>query len=342
MIKKLKWFLLLFLILTVTNNCSRQLYKAIYPTLTDGLYDTEFPYRSCSKQLEEIVETVKLLNSIAYYKSYAFSQEAQITEFPKTDPESFAEKVIYFNNTSSGTATVIYGQDKIIALLTCAHIINFPDTVITYFEGKKTIKSISIKMRQHNYINELPEGDELKIVALDNDLDVAIVQRTLTTLPVFPITRFTYPIGAAKELEWGSFVYLLGYPKGNRMITRGIVSKPNSQKMNSDFLVDALFNRGFSGGIVIAVRDGVPNFEFVGMAKSVAADYQYILTPGSHFQSQTFDPNLPHTGEIFVEHKGEINYGITRTLSSENIVSFLAKKRFAIENAGLDPELFFK
>ena len=65
---------------------------------------------------------------------------------------------------------------------------------------------------------------------------------------------------------------------GHKMITRGIVSNTRDDKSDS-FLIDALFNRGFSGGIILAIRDGVPNFELVGMAKSVSAKNEYLLTP---------------------------------------------------------------
>ena len=32
-------------------SCARQIYEVTYPTLLDGKYDSEFPYRSSSKQL---------------------------------------------------------------------------------------------------------------------------------------------------------------------------------------------------------------------------------------------------------------------------------------------------
>ena len=50
-------------------------------------------------------------------------------------------------------------------------------------------------------------------------------------------------------------------------------------KLGNIFLVDAVFNRGYSGGIVLAIRDGVPNFELVGLVKSVPAEYEYVMKP---------------------------------------------------------------
>jgi hypothetical protein len=105
------------------------------------------------------------------------------------------------------------------------------------------------------------------------------------------------------------------------MITRGIVSNPKSVDSGS-FLVDALFNRGFSGGLVLAIKDGVPNFELVGMAKSVSAHSEYILRPEKTPDQHKYDPALPYLGEIHVELKREINYGITHSLSMEAIRDF--------------------
>jgi hypothetical protein len=46
--------------------CSSSVYRDVYPTLIDGRYDSEFPYKGCSKQLEVISETVQMLKCIAY------------------------------------------------------------------------------------------------------------------------------------------------------------------------------------------------------------------------------------------------------------------------------------
>ena len=46
-------------------SCGTSVYREVYPTLMDGKYDSEFPYRGCSAQLEEIGESVKMINAIA-------------------------------------------------------------------------------------------------------------------------------------------------------------------------------------------------------------------------------------------------------------------------------------
>lgn len=317
----------LSLLLFVHISCAKRIYDVAYPTLGDGKYDSEFPYKDCSKQLAEISETVKMIYSTAFYKTYLFSEETKVKPSDLKDESILKKsvKTLYSHNSVSGTATILYYQDKKIALLTCAHIVDFPDTSFSYYsrgqEGD-VIKSISIRERQTNFIRDLPEGGEVEILASDVGLDIAIVGQTLKAAPDNPLPIFRYPIGKSKELEWGTYLYIIGYPMGYKMITNGIVSSPNRDKKGS-FLTDAPFNRGFSGGIVLAIRDGVPNFELVGMAKSVAANYEFILTPSKEFDQSVYNPGMPYEGEVFVEQKTDIRYGITNSISTETIGQFI-------------------
>lgn len=59
--------LILFAYLLATS-CSTVSYETIYPTLRDGKYDSEFPYKSTSDELNKISETVQRVNSTAFYK----------------------------------------------------------------------------------------------------------------------------------------------------------------------------------------------------------------------------------------------------------------------------------
>ena len=341
MVKNTAFIVLLFWALFLLN-CSRQIYQAAYPTLTDGSYDTEFPYRNCSRELKRIGDTVKMVNAIAYYKSYIFDETSQLlrrnlsSEVLKKD----AAGHIFFNNSTSGTATIIFHEGRRLALLTCAHIISFPDTIISYFtlsDGRPSvfIQSVAIKERQSNYVTDLWNIPEVEILAADNANDIALLGGELmgSDTPLIPI--FDYPFGSAKKLEWGSFVYLLGFPRGYKLITRGIVSDPNRDK-NGEFIIDALFNRGCSGGLVLAVKDGVPNFELVGIARSAAAEFEYVIRPSSTFDQSKYDLNFPYAGELFVDYKANINYGVTHVVPVEQIREFFSKNRTELRERGYD------
>ena len=102
----------------------------MYPTLNDGRYDSEFPYRNASEQLEEISKSVKMLNYISYYKAYLFSenQKVSLSDINKKILKNNSIDEVYFNESVSGTATIIYYDDLKVGLLTCAHIGDYPDT----------------------------------------------------------------------------------------------------------------------------------------------------------------------------------------------------------------------
>jgi hypothetical protein len=337
---KLIW---LIMILILFVSCSRNVYETVYPTLNDGKYDTEFPYKNCSKQLAEIAESIKMLNCIVYYKTYIFDERQRIKteELNAEVMKNRAIKKTYIERTASGTATIIYHDGNKIAVLTCAHIVDFPDTLISYFPdpdstdtNPKYIQSISIRERQINFVTDIPGGSDFEIIAMDKENDIAVLGKTLgSSNKYFPV--FDYPIGNAKELEWGSFVYIIGYPIGYQMITRAIVSKPYKGKAGA-FLIDALFNRGFSGGLVLAIRDGVPNFELVGIAKSASADHNYFLSPSREAIQSDYDSNVPYTGDSYIKLRREINYGITYSISAEVIQNFFRKREREFWEKGYD------
>lgn len=313
----------------------------------DGNYDTEFPAANCAAQIEQAGSSIRLLNSIAYYKSYKFDENQRILlkDIDKNILNTKSEKITYFNNTASGTATVILSDPLKIAFLTCTHIIDFPDTIIHYLdiEGQRRqfIQSIAFKEMQSNYITDLPAGEDLEVLLKDKGNDIAILGRRFSSpqneiIPVFP-----FKLGKARDLQWGSFVYLMGFPRGYKMVTHGLVSDPRRGRDGS-FLVDALFNRGFSGGIVLAIRDGVPNFELVGMAKSAAAEYQVVIKPPENIDLSRYDIQTPYTGELYLETRADIQYGITNIVAIETILNVLRQNQKRLANLGYDFSEFLR
>jgi len=334
--------LFIIIIILLLLSCSRPIYQLSSQAPPNGKYDSQFPFGNASDQIEEITRSVKKLTSIAYYKNYIFPPEARITKQDLRN-HSFVEKAIavsFQNNSVIGTATIIFYQSKRVVLLTCAHIIDFPDTVVYFFpteNGKPSsfIQSVGIKKRQQNFVADLPDRGELEILALDRKRDIALLGSSFYRRPKLPLPVFRYPFGKAKELRWGTFVYMIGYPKGFQMVTRGIVSQPNRDKKGS-FIVDAIFNMGFSGGIVLALRDGIPNFELIGIAGSTSAEFKYILVPDKESQNSGFDPEVSYNREIYVEQRKQINYGITNVIPVEKIVAFLKENEEVLIKEGYD------
>lgn len=324
----------------ILQSCNPAIYKEVYPTLIDGKYDSEFPYRGCSKQLEEIGKSVKNIYTNAFYQTITFDPQSNITiEMMRSGAlEEANQKVAYMNKSVGGTATVMFYRNRKMALLTCAHIVDFPDTVISYvldqsMKPTSYISRIEIKKSQSIFLADSPQWGSFEILAMERIPDIAILGKGLEEEPRGEISVFNYPFGKAKELEWGSFVYLFGYPSGFKMVTKGIVSSPKKDADGS-FLVDAVVTRGCSGGVALAIRDGVPNFELVGMVKLVSGRSSYVLTPAPQENEQSYDPLQPYTGKIFIDNKIEIDYGITQVISIEAIQKFIQQHKQVLENKG--------
>ncbi|MCK4904347.1 MAG: trypsin-like peptidase domain-containing protein, partial [Candidatus Marinimicrobia bacterium] len=242
--KKLIPIILLGMQIIVLSSCTKTIYDVVYPTLNDGRYDSEFPYRNASEQLGEISNSVKMLNYIVYYKAYLFSEKQKVlrSDLNNKQIKDKAIDVVYFNETVSGTATIIFYDGIKVGLLTCAHVGDFPDTVLTYFEPpveqkKQIIQKMAIKIREHYYINEIPGEGDFEVVVSDKKRDLALLAKKVLHDPYQKIRSFKYPFGKSSDLELGSFVYIIGYPMGHKMITKGIVSNTRDKKSDS-FLID--------------------------------------------------------------------------------------------------------
>jgi len=329
-------------------SCSTVSYKEVYPLLVDGKYDSEFPYRGCSEQLEQIAESVRMLNCLVFYKSHVFPIEQKLRKFDIHDPNvnNKAVKEVYMNKSAAGSCTVIYFQDKKIAVLTCEHIVSFPDTIITYYADENNkpsefIQSIAVKEHQKNYIGTIQGAANLEILAIDKTNDLAILGQKIDDPSATRIPVFKYPIGKAKDLEWGAFVYLFGYPEGYRIVTKGIVSNPNRDKYGS-FLTDGVFNRGFSGGIVLAIRDGIPNFELVGIVRIVPGHQEYFLSPTKEGELTEYELQTSYTGTSYINSRTEIIYGVSPTIPVELIVDFFEENKEQLERKGYYLSSFYK
>ena len=300
-------------------------------------YTTIFPNNDVADELEEISNSIKLINNLTFYKVYSFLDSTiTIENIDDFDLLQKAYTKTTISKTSSGTATIISISGRKVALLTAAHIVSYPDTVISYYAIKgrqsKYIESILFKERQKIY-TDLPEGGLLKIIAKDDKNDIAIIGNTFKEISPLRFNLFDFNFGNAKELKWGSFVYLLGYPMHYKMVTSGIVSNPNYNG-TGNFLVDAPINRGSSGGLVLAIRGAAPNFELVGIISSVPADKKFVLTPHNPSRDINFLPGTKYDGEMTIEQISDIKYGIGKIVSVEKVRKFIEENKTSLYKQG--------
>jgi hypothetical protein len=311
---------------------------------TNSSYGSDFPSLNATDEIEKITRSVKKVYSVSSYTTYQFKREAKITGY-NLRAETYKKQawgIISTNETVFGTATVIGSFHSRVALLTCAHIVNSPDTVISYFEASdedpsRYIQSFSIKEKQENWVKDLSQCGTFTVLASDSSSDIAILGKNCESL-TDTVMPFPFSSGHALELGWGSFVYIFGYPMGNQVITKGIVSLSPKRPMG-EFSIDALLNKGYSGGIIIALRNGVPNFELVGMVKTVNSTQEVFLKPAS---DQQHAPDwLPYTGSVYVDKNDQIQYGLNAVVPIEAILGLYEKSRQQLIIAGYNLDDFF-
>ncbi len=324
------------------QSCNYTKPVAVANTLkADNKYDSEFTGKSISNDIENVTMAVHKLNVVAFYMTYEF-EPGTMPDKSNLNSGNLIIKASATNmNTQSvaGTATVVYNNNLLLGMLTCNHIIDFPDTVVAWYRSRaQGIRAVAVKVKQSNFVLGLPDGGDVSIVATDKNNDIAFLKQRVE-MSGAAIKVLTYPLGKVKDLDWGSRVYIVGYPLGNLMVTSAIVSKPRSNN-SSKFLTDAVFNQGISGSPVLAIRDGVPNFELVGMAASTSAKSIYFLKPAD--EDQLRQNNEAYVGDVVVSSERVINYGVTFTVTIDEIKRFLNTNKDLLESEGFIMDRFFK
>ena len=146
------------------------------------------------------------------------------------------------------------------------------------------------------------------------------------------IAAFKFPKGHAKELKPGMFVYLFGYPRGKKMVTTAIVGEIERDK-NYGFIIDAAVHNGVSGGPVVAIRDGIPNFELVGMVFALAGEMFQFLSPDESESYDAYSQNK-YSGDIYLKSNRQIIYGLTYVKSIEEVKDFFDEYRDEFTDKG--------
>lgn len=334
---------LLFLFLLLGSCADREL-SDYRKSLSDGRYDSEFPSADATAEIGAIAASVRKIYSVSYYTTWQFRQESQVTRFHIRSGLflKMAVGTISTQESVSGSGVIVMAGHGRIALLTCDHIVNAPDTLITWYEptGENpmpVIRSISVRQKQENWVRELGDCGPFIILATDPELDAAFIGKRCDPAAGMP-EPFASPFGQSTELGWGCFVYIFGYPMGLPAVTKAIVSKPVRTDPD-EFTVDALLNKGYSGGIILAIRDGVPNFELVGMVKAVSSDQESYLRPSA--TDPRYNELFAYEGDVYAATRETVHYGLNFTVPSGKLFAFYNKHRDELIREGYDFDLFF-
>lgn len=241
-----------------------------------------------------------------------------------------------------GTALVIARQSvanqyNVAVALTNAHVVTAPDT-IRYFKrdarGMETtvLERISIKISTSlHVVNRDGESISAKIVRLDPEADLALLKLTIPHLMRKPVP-FLLRLGKTSDLQWGNFVYIVGHPKNKMRLTAGTVSLDEE---DDRFFVDAAIRAGYSGGPVVAVRDGLPNFELVGLCRGASTETYRLLVPHQRINEGTvISPDL--LDQISVEEREVVEPGLGFVVSIEAVKRFLLDSREPLREIGVN------
>ena len=326
----------------------------------DDLYDSEFPQTPVSEELEEIIESLHLISILSFYRSYHFTEDMEIfkKDLAANNLKDQAIESVVFEQPASGTATLIYLDRSKIVFLTCAHIVNFPDTIMTYFKDAagldtESIQSLVIKVRQTNNIINQPIAYNFEILAMDEEQDLALIGKDFSQMGTFGFTDkldnsalsslkvFNRTLGKSKELQWGTFVYLAGFPQAKKMVSTAIVSNPDYDN-NYSFILDATLQKGISGGIVLALRDGPPNFELVGIATGISGKSEFQIVPENNIPLSEWDLYKPYSGDLYLRKKDIPAPGMIFATGIENILSFIRDNELKLREKGYNPDRFFQ
>jgi hypothetical protein len=306
-------------------------------------YQTGYPEHDTSRDLERAFSSVKQISFTAEYRTYVFRPEAGVTEadvragrFRAQADSSFPESF-----SKAGTATIIARSGTKVTLLTTDHVVHLPELRISFYDegpradpaGPRAVATASVLTSERGTLIPHPGRGPLQVLARDEQTDLAVLGMELgaqsdTTL--FPPLAFQ--TGDARRLSWGSFLYVLGYPGGYRMVTRSIVSNPNWDGRGA-FISDGLWNEGISGGLILAVRSETGNLEPVGLARAGAATTELRLQPDT-LAAATSGETRRYEGMLFVESVLRIQYGITLPVSMTAVVDFIERNRAALRARG--------
>lgn len=302
-------------------------------------YITSFPERDTHQDLTRLFRSIKRITSTVFYNSYEFKASPAMYDgnIPEDQARTLAVRESHIHNSTAGTALVLSNTRNRLLLLTCAHIITFPDTIVQYYptndpNGQKPVRLMAYKVRQINLLIDNEELGRFDVVAEDRHKDLALLALDAPVQNSRNILPFDFPVGNIQDLKLGSFTYILGYPKGYQMVAHAIVGGITRGEHGS-FLIDAPFNHGFSGGVVMALRGAAEKLELVGISNSSSATTTRVLAPDKQSISDDDVDDL-YTGPIILKQQSSIDYGITRVIPVNVVREFLIENREPLRRYG--------
>lgn len=304
----------------------------------DGYYQNQAYTPLVRKQIHDSFKSVRRIQSNVIYKTYQFYLDdmPSESEIDNLDLEAIAADTKIDNHSSAGTGIVLSVRSSGVTLLTASHTVTFADTIYHYSsdraaDGSRYLEAISVKESLNQFIYADNDIVFMEMAINDPRRDLAIM-RTVSSHQGTGLRPLSLRPGDSDELDWTDIVYAVGYPRGVQMVTQGTVSR--SEHPIRSIVLDISINRGFSGGAVFAVRNDGSGLEWVGLITSAMGEQDTYLIP-EEIPGEEYNPEVPYTGDVFVETKPRIYYGITNAVDIKRVREFINENREEIIEKGL-------
>jgi hypothetical protein len=305
-----------------------------------GSYESYAGSELVRDKLKESFDSIKRIHSSVLYNTFVLKPEAHSTveELSGRNFHELAEHTITDDHSTAGTAIVIGNRAGRTTMITASHTVTFPDTIWHYRRNQQSdqepiVEGVSVRYSVYHFLFREDGIMNFELALNDERRDLALLVHRWDDDNSPDFTPLSVSPGNSERLDWGDLVYALGYPRGVQMMTRGMVSMTSISPRRS-FVVDASFNRGFSGGALFTVMPDGSGIEWVGILSAAYGETEYFLTPGS-MTDRDFNPDIEYDGPIYMQRANRINYGIAYAVGIDEIGAFFRENRSEIRRAGL-------
>lgn len=294
-------------------------------------------------EIKKGMESVKRLHNSVSYRTFQFDVNnlPSHEELFNTDFEDRAVQFHVDHHSRAGSALILSNRRGRTVLLTASHIVTFPDTVWHFAENmgpepEIRVEAVSVRQSVSRMLIGSDDVYGFELTMNDPERDLAILSKSWKPVDRPRLNPLKLQTGDSNALDWTDMVYALGYPLGIEMVTRAMISK-SSQMGRRSIILDASFNRGFSGGSIFAVRGDGSGMEWIGMISSASGERIDYLVP-EHIRDEDYRPELEYTGSIFTRRTQQINYGVTFAVGIDQIKEFYAENRNELRRLGITVE----
>jgi S1-C subfamily serine protease len=234
----------------------------------------------------------------------------------------------------NGGGLIIYRDLEAAVILTCAHVFSKPDTIYHYdrsdtSDARRLLLGRSVQKSKNFYvIGQNNQYLVAEILHRDARTDLALLQvPAALTLGA----SFTFALAAPDEIEWGDFVYVIGYPREVKQLSTGVVSRV---QFPGAFILDTVARFGFSGGPVFILRPE-SGLELAGVIRGVPANkLRYVAPPKDLPANQIL--NEQDLRALASQEIDMIDYGTAYAVSSDFIKKFLREANELLRRRGIE------